>query len=1703
MKHCQPSAQLHRSCFTIASNFIKWTTVIIKSAILSSLLLYVQFVAAQKTITTLHLKNGDLLIKDNMKAETLSAELKKGKAGEWSYTVLSFEKPITAAQQQMLRSMGIELLSYLPDYSYQVRMKKIPPYSQLYQSGVRAMMHLPGTAKLGRELQKQQSIEKPESIVTVNLQLHPGVLWNEVKSTLASYGVSLTKSDYLNQGLAQVSVASKNINSISELPFVAYLNLSFLQTTPLNQRERGLFGLTNLTNSEVAGRNLTGNGIIVGVGDDSNPVHLDNTGKLINRNPSFISNNHGRLVTGIVGGDGIIEERFKGVAPNSLLIVDYFDYVLTKSATYFTDYGMTVTNNSYFNGLTGCPGNSVYNELSVYADQQIHTNPFLQHIFAAGNDGQRTCTPFPLAFGTIKSGYQVGKNVLDVADYNGATDAPTVTSSRGPVQDGRIKPEVAANGVAVFTTSGSNTYHDAYGTSFSAPFVTGVWSLLTEKYKQLHANALPKSALLKAIICNSSEDRGNAGPDYSYGFGLINPRKAVEAIENNRYFTGVLSTSGTASQIISVPAGARQLKVMLYWHDKEGSPLAATALVNDLDLTVTDGATTYEPWILNPAPGSVNLPAIRSVDRINNIEQVTIDNPGTSVTITLSGFNVPNGPQEYFVTYEYLMNEIILEHPYGGERFSPGQEEIIKWNATDNSTNTFTLEYSVDDGANWILINNNLAANQHRFRWIGIPNNPTNKGKVRVTRNGGGASATSPGNFTILAQPVVTATVPCEGYVNLSWSAVPSATDYEVLQLINNEFVSIDTTGLLTHRVSGLDKTQNYWFTVRARLTDSLGMRAVARSVTPTLATPCSAAEFNNDLKIDSLLTPVHGRLHTSSALTASNAITVRIKNLDDVATSGSYDISYQINGGAIVTESSAVPVPAGGTVNYTFAATADLATAGNYNIRVFVKQPGDTQTANDELTYTIKHVANPAVILPFAETFEATGSDEYKTNFFSLSNADRFDYVNTTNGRLRTFVNSGVAVSGSKAITLDAINYNGVLANNSLTATINLSSYTAAQGLRFDFKFKNHGQLKQPGTGVWMRGSDTQPWVQVYDLTNNQGNAGETKQVSININELGQPLGSSFQVRFDQQSTTSANNATYNIDGYDMDDGFTFDDIRVLQTNNDVLLTQLVAPDTFNCSPGNANITIRIKNTTATTFTNVPVYYRINNGTAVAGTVPSLAGNAEFDFTFPTQADLSVFKAYEIDAWVQLPGDDYPVNDSINNRYVYSSPVINAFPYLERFNTSNGNWFTDTVSYSSWRWGTPVKSVMNRSASEGKGWFTTLNSIYKQNENSYLYSPCFNLSSLTQPVLSFSHISQQEDNCNCDFHTLEYSTDNGNTWQRLMATNGTNWFDSSANQSWRKNIQRWHVSSTEVPNATNVRFRFLISSDELTQGEGVGIDDIHIFEKATIYTGADVLNVNQTVSGNNWVHFNSGGNRIASIHPMGQNLGSTDVSAYINTGAVRIMNDQYYLDRNLVIRSANAPTDSVMVRFYFTEQEANALITATGCSTCIKFKDAYLAAVTKYNGSPSFENGVLNDGADGTFQFIDSGKVDIVPFNNGYYAEFKVKSFSEFWINATNMNLTQTVTSVDDITSQGIFIKNVFADEAGSLVILAGNKSQIREMNIRIVNSMGQEVTNKQTSYSDTRININHLSNGIYFVEIKDKKGKEQFVKKIMKAGK
>jgi hypothetical protein len=194
-----------------------------------------------------------------------------------------------------------------------------------------------------------------------------------------------------------------------------------------------------------------------------------------------------------------------------------------------------------------------------------------------------------------------------------------------------------------------------------------------------------------------------------------------------------------------------------------------------------------------------------------------------------------------------------------------------------------------------------------------------------------------------------------------------------------------------------------------------------------------------------------------------------------------------------------------------------------------------------------------------------------------------------------------------------------------------------------------------------------------------------------------------------------------------------------------------------------------------------------------------------------------------------------------------------------------------------------------------------------------------------------------------------------------------------------------------------------VIAGDPAVNREGIAVDDIHIYNNTMgIYDGITMSSpVSQNVSGNSWIDFTSGGKLVASVQPNNQSIGTTKVQAYINPTSVRYTSSQYYLNRNITIKPANTSSDSVAVRFYFLNSEVDSLINATGCTNCSKPASAYELGVSKYSDpDTSFENGSINDNQQGIWNFISTDNLAIVPFDKGYYAEFKVKDFSEFWLN-------------------------------------------------------------------------------------------------------
>ena len=277
----------------------------------------------------------------------------------------------------------------------------------------------------------------------------------------------------------------------------------------------------------------------------------------------------------------------------------------------------------------------------------------------------------------------------------------------------------------------------------------------------------------------------------------------------------------------------------------------------------------------------------------------------------------------------------------------------------------------------------------------------------------------------------------------------------------------------------------------------------------------------------------------------------------------------------------------------------------------------------------------------------------------------------------------------------------------------------------------------------------------------------------------------------------------------------------------------------------------------------------------------------------------------------------------------------------------------------------------------------------------------------MAKPTLSFS-MALDIETCPasfCDYARLEY-TINGTSWLQLPFSSGILNFYPNNQSYWRQEDNTsWHAVSVSLPsNTNNIRFRFLFFSDSSINREGIGIDDFHIYDNTSgIYDSITLANpITQNVSGNNWIDFTSDGKLVASIHPNNQSLGNTIIQAFIHRDTVRYTATQYYHNRNLTIKPANASLNNeVTVRYYFTHKETDTLMHATGCSSCTKPSSAYEMGISKYDDPQDiFENGSVTDNKNGIWSYIQSSKVIKVPFDKGYYAEFKVKDFSEFWLN-------------------------------------------------------------------------------------------------------
>ncbi|AEV98879.1 hypothetical protein A4D02_10030 [Niastella koreensis] len=1572
--------------------------------------LSVTFVSAQAPIRPIKLKNGILTNTNNLRNHAhLIDSLKKFQYKNRFYTLIQFNKLPDAAGRKALSQLGINLFYYIPDNTYLAEISDGINLNQLKKNNnITGVLALHASAKISPALiqQMQQPVHDPDKLIAVSFygNINKATVIDELKQA----GAQIIETTIQPTHSVFIDASFKVIQKIATLPFVAYISSQSVKPVPLNYRNRATHAVNVL--GAFSGRNLQGRNVTIGVGDAGDAsTHIDLKGRQITKG-SLSAVAHSTHVTGSIAGAGLINPKYKGMAPQATVINDYYDFILTNAPAYVSEYNMVLTNNSY--GVTGysCGKPGDYNIASNYVDEQLNNIPALLHVFAAGNNANDTiCSPYPTQFATLESGYTAAKNVLTVGAINNSTYTIAGFSSCGPVSDGRLKPEITAGGWGITSTLPDNKYGDDWGTSMAAPVATGILGLLYERYRQLHGGSNPSSTLIKAVACNGAVDEGNPGPDYIYGFGNINARNSVEAIENNTYFTGSIANGSSATFTIpGVAPGTAQIKVLLYWNDPAAFDGATTALVNDLDLTVTTpDAILHRPLVLDPSPANVNNIAVEGVDNRNNIEQVVINNPPAgNFTITVHGTGIAQGPQDFVVVYQVIQPAVTVEYPFGNETLAPGEPEIICWNATDANTNTFTLEYTLDNGSTWTTIDNNVAAIRRNYTWTVPASAATGSALVRVSRNNTAYNDVSDYNFTILGVPAVTVNDSCQGYAALLWKSIPAATSYDVMMFKDGDMQVIASTTDTSYLVNGLNKDSTYWLAVRCVMGNVTGRRSIAQ---PSLLVPggCTLPVLNYDVTPDSLVVGAHtGRKYTSSQL-GTMTPQVHVTNLGNVAASGPVTISYQVNGGTPVTETTNINLGIHSNYTYRFSTAYDFSAPGTYTVKAWIKYSNDTIPGNDTTTTIIKQLQNDPVVLnpSYTEGFESATAHTYYKGTMGFEGLDRCDF-NSSNpyGRARTFVNTGMARTGNRAITLDQT-LPGNLTADSLIATFNLANYSTTGQVWLSLYAKNHGiNFSAAGNKIWIRGSEQDAWIPVYALPYNLADTGVYRAMPpVNITEtLGtaspaQSLSSSFQLKFGEEGY-------YPADYSYQPNGYTYDDVTFTLKNDAVGLMQVVNPSGALCSSGPAGpVTIKVKNYSPVTLSNVPVSYQLNNGTPVTENIASIAPFATINYTFTQPADLSALDQYNITAWAHYNTDSNSANDTITAT-AHTSPVITSYPYLEGFEgANNGYWYTGGAN-SSWQCGKPSGAVIKNAANGNKAWITGLNSGYKNNELSYLYSPCFDLSQLTQPVLSFSHIYNTQNN---DVHWVEYSTD-GQIWKKLgNFWDGVNWY-TQGDSTWGNSNPFWQVASFDIPaTGSTIRFRIVFHSNASVTAEGIGIDDVHIFDKDPIYEG-DSLTGRSThpLNGNNWIDFTSdrgfdpGMKLIASINPNGQNLGNTEVRVY---PMYNIYNDgyQFYVARNIVIQSTNAPTAPVKIRYYFTDQDVQNIIYSTDCSTCIKLSSAYDAGITEYSNAPAEEDGSLSNNKSGTYHFIPPSQVDIIPYDQGYYAEFEVTSFSEFWISS------------------------------------------------------------------------------------------------------
>jgi hypothetical protein len=606
--------------------------------------------------------------------------------------LVQFDKPLSPAEQAELRALGVELLKYVPDDAFVARFNNVPPD----QIGALACVRWVGPYRPDSKIHPNLSAAGRGTLpanqpVAVNVLIAPGATPAEIAGVR-----SLLSSVQHENRLRQGTVLRGNLDP-ARLPALAQSGaVLWLEPAPKRKLvdeaaakivggDDGNVGTPTLTQQ----LGFNGAGVTVCVADtgldtgNTNTMHLDLRGRVTgfkfygSLTDGSDGYGHGTHCAGIVAGNAATGETDPdtgafyglGVASGARLFIErLFDNEANEASPAPADgdlardavrAGAQIGANSWGNDVQGeyDIDAAQFDELVRDADAATPGDqPYILE-FSAGNAGPNSMTMDSPASGKNVIATGASENVpgtlaMTYGLYADGPDTMADFSSRGPCQDGRIKPDVVAPGTWIASAASAaapneaaiawSAIDDAYvymgGTSMAGPQAAGAAAVFVQFYKSLHTNAIPSPALVKAALINSADelDQANGGPgpvpNSDEGWGRINLANIIVTNLNSapRFYqyldqNVLLTNSQVYARHIFVQGADEPLKITLAYTDEPGFPGAIPALVNDLDLEVVapDG-TLYRG---NQFGAGESVPNAPTPDKLNNVEGIYLPQP--------------------------------------------------------------------------------------------------------------------------------------------------------------------------------------------------------------------------------------------------------------------------------------------------------------------------------------------------------------------------------------------------------------------------------------------------------------------------------------------------------------------------------------------------------------------------------------------------------------------------------------------------------------------------------------------------------------------------------------------------------------------------------------------------------------------------------------------------------------------------------------------------------------------------------------------------------------------------------------------------------------------------------------------------------------------------------------------------------------------